>query len=435
MRYLGLLLLTAASSWGCSCMSLASPCSEVGGSSVIFVARVLTDSGDGWGKGPAHVAIEEALQNVPADLREADIETAAGTSCYFRLKAGERYVIITQGSRYSVAACSSSFRLSGSEHILDAMRNQVKGGPARLVGTVVKRTGAYSRNGGIPGVAVTLEAGGKKREAMTDGFGHYSFPGLDPAQYRIQLSKGGYRQDEDYTQEWSSHLILRPAQQPELGTVLISKSSCSIWDLGMWPDGRVRGKIRNLDGNPLRGVVVQAFALDAKNERDSSPLRQATTAADGSYTIGALPPGSYAIGVNGEKYRDADVYPPTYYGGGKAIYLEESGSAAGIDITVPRARVAAQLRVILVRQDGTPYAGANVSLDSLEGRQRWYTREESSAKGEISVPAYVGERYSVRASDYTTNPATRTLIHFEGATKIEVTDPNPSVVVVLHEIN
>ena len=75
----------------------------------MFVARVLVDSGEGWGTGPAKVVIEEALQNVPPGQREVEIETAAYTSCYYRLKAGERYVIITQGSKYLVAGCSNSF--------------------------------------------------------------------------------------------------------------------------------------------------------------------------------------------------------------------------------------------------------------------------------------------------------------------------------------
>ncbi len=154
-----MLLFAAAQSWACSCFSTTTPCSQVGGSTVIFVARVITDSGEGFGTGPAHVAIEEGLQNVPSGLREADINTAAGTSCYFRLKVGERYVIITKGPSYSVAACSSSFQIRGKEHILQALRDQINGGSPVLLGTVLKSTGAYSHGGGIEGVSVAAEAG------------------------------------------------------------------------------------------------------------------------------------------------------------------------------------------------------------------------------------------------------------------------------------
>src|SRR5581483_8253516 len=104
------------------------------------VARALTDSGERWGTGPARVAVEEPLQNVPSGLQETEIQTSAGTSCYFRLRAGERYVIISNGPRYSVGGCSNSFQVRGNEHILEALRDRVKGGPSRLVGTVLKST-------------------------------------------------------------------------------------------------------------------------------------------------------------------------------------------------------------------------------------------------------------------------------------------------------
>src|SRR5262249_51571049 len=139
MRWLIFAVLTTlVPAWGCKCMGEASPCSEMGSSSVIFVAEGIVDSGERWGTGPAKVAIIEALQNVPAGQKEAMVATMAGTSCYFRLKAGERYVIITSGPNYSVGVCSSSFHLKGNEHILEAMRDRLKGGKSRLVGTVGK---------------------------------------------------------------------------------------------------------------------------------------------------------------------------------------------------------------------------------------------------------------------------------------------------------
>lgn len=133
MRLLFLTALVVQSTWACSCVNTATPCSQLNGPAVIFVAEVIVDSGEDWGQGPAKVAIVEPLRNVPAGLQEATIDTAAGTSCYFRLRAGERYVIITTGPRYLVAGCTSSFPLRGNEHILDAMRNQLNGGAPRLL--------------------------------------------------------------------------------------------------------------------------------------------------------------------------------------------------------------------------------------------------------------------------------------------------------------
>ena len=390
MRFLAMFFLAAAPSWACSCVGNATPCSQVGGSTVIFVARVLTDSGDGLGTGPAHVAIEEGLQNVASGQSEADINTAAGTSCYFRLKAGERYVIITQGPSYSVAACSTSFQLRGKEHILQAMRDQIKGGPPRLLGTVVKSTGAYSHAGGIEGVSVTAEAEGVRHQTATDGFGRYEIPLLTPGRYKIEISKTGYSPDSTYNQRWSGRMVLNPAtntiepDKADPGLVVVSANSCTIWDLAMWPAGRITGTVRDSNRKPLTGVIVQGFAFDNKNNRESSPLRTGTTASDGTFTLEPLPPGNYAVGVNANLYKDEDAYPPTLYLDGRGAYLAESVALNGIDIVLPPARVATKLRTTVLGPDGRPYSGATIRLDNLAGIQRWFSRNKSDENGEIT---------------------------------------------------
>jgi hypothetical protein len=431
MGLLWTILLATAPSWACSCTNTATPCSHVGGSTVIFVAHVLTDSGEGWGHGPARVAIEEPLQNVPSGLREAEISTAAGTSCYFRLKAGERYVILTQGPSYSVAGCSSSFQLRGNEHILEALRNQVRGGPPRLVGTVLKSTGAYSHGAGLDGVSVIAEADGVRHETTTDGFGHYVITALNPGRYKIQISKNGYVSDSTYNQRWSGRMSLNPATnryEPDTadsGSVLVSERSCSVWNLAMWPAGSITGTVRSGDRKPMSGVTVQAFAFDSKNNRESSPLRTTTTASDGTYTLDHLPPGSYAIGVNARTYNDEDAYPPTLYSGGTAVYLTESGALGGIDIALPPARAAAQLRVKVFGPDGRPHSGATIKLENVQGVQRWFSRNESDANGEINAPAYIGEHYIVRAFHFVPSA------DFEGIAQLEVADESPSITIVL----
>ncbi len=103
MRQLLIAMFVVGPVWACSCLNTGSPCTALGGSAVIFVADVLVDSGEGWGAGPAKVAIVEALQNVPEGLKEATIETMAGSSCYRRLRA------VTRG-------CAWSGRPSSQEH-------------------------------------------------------------------------------------------------------------------------------------------------------------------------------------------------------------------------------------------------------------------------------------------------------------------------------
>ncbi len=227
-------------------------------------------------------------------------------------------------------------------------------------------------------------------------------------------------------------MVLNPAtntfepEKADPGLVVVSANSCSIWDLAMWPAGRITGTVRDGNLKPLNGVTVQGFAFDTNNNRESSPLRTAKTASDGTFSLEPLPPGNYAVGVNANLYKDEDAYPPTLYLDGRGTYLAESATQNGIDIVLPPARVAAKLRTTVLGPDSRPYPDATIRLDNLAGVQRWFTRNKSDENGEITLPVYVGERYVVRAFNYSSDG------NFEGAAQIEVVDASPSAVVVLH---
>lgn len=437
MRLLWMVLFAVAPAWACSCIGTATPCSEVGGDSVIFVARVVVDSGEDLGTGPAKVIIEEPLQNVPDGQREVEINTMARTSCYSRLEAGERYVVITEGPNYIVAGCSPSFRLRGNEHILDAMRAAIKGAPSRLTGIVRKRTGRYSEEDGVPGASVVVEAGGPRRAVTADGLGHFTVMGLEPGRYKVSVSKPGFMADTDYPQDFSLGALLERATNgpdPNADIVEVPKRACVIHDLAMWPAGSIGGIVRSREGLPQGGVAVQAFTFDDSNKfkkRDSSPLRTTKSAADGSYKIEPLPSGKYVIGVNGDEYEDNDVYPPTFYADSAPVFIAESGSANGIDFALPPPRPAAQLRVTVIGPDGHPYQGASIRLETLQGQVRGFSKEKSDAKGEISVQAYLGERYSIRS--FSNVFIEKKLVQFEGVVSLEVVDRKQPVTIMLRE--
>ncbi len=419
---------------------MATPCSSLGGSVVIFVADVLVDSGEALGTGPAKVVIVEPLQNVPAEQREATIATSAGTSCYRRLRAGERYVIITNGPPYSVSGCNESFLLRGNEHILDAIRNQLRGGAPRLVGTVLKSTGRYSRQGGISNVRVELRSGESRYAATTDSEGRYAIPELEPGPYMLRISKEGYVPDEEHNLRWSGATPLKAkisASEPagDVGPldntgaeIEIKGNSCEIRHLAMWPAGSIRGTVRGVEGKPVMGVTVQAFALDERGQRESSPLRTAATDVEGKYNIQPLPSGQYVVGVNASRSEDENPYLPAVYSNGQPVHLGEVGLAAGIDLAVGTPRTAAKLRVKAVTPAGKPYQGAVVRLDTPGGVQRWFSRERTDANGELVAPVYAGERYLVKVFAYVTGNEFQNLA---GTANVHVINQETAVTVVL----
>ncbi|HYO82507.1 MAG TPA: hypothetical protein VES20_13980 [Bryobacteraceae bacterium] len=66
------------------------------------------------------------------------------------------------------------------------------------------------------------------------------------------------------------------------GSVIVRERTCVDRDLSLWPDGRIAGPVTNASGTPLNRVTVQAFAFDARGERESRPLRTAQTDAERS---------------------------------------------------------------------------------------------------------------------------------------------------------
>jgi hypothetical protein len=451
MRLLVAALLAATPLFGCSCLNTASACSAMGGSTVVFLGRVLVDSGEGWGTGPARVLIEEELLNVPKDLHEVEIHTSAGTSCYYRLKQGERYVIFAQKLdgvpvRLAIGACSNTFQLEGNGHVLDALRNKSRAGPSTLVGTVRRSSGSYSNNGVVAGASIVAQSATNRYEALSNASGAYQLWGVVPDRYQLEVTKPGFVPDQKFNQRWSGRLIaneatktIGPDETEPRGSVLIGARSCEVWDLSMWPRGRISGTVRSATGEPLSGLTVQAFAFDKKNKRESSPLRTGKTDDLGRYTIEPLPGGEYVIGVNAETYRDMDPYPPTVFRRDKdssdasRVMMADGAETPNIDFVMPAKRVATTLKVQVTGPGGGPYAGATVTLKNLAGVERWDSTEETSREGIIEIPVYIGEQYVVGATafDVAVRGKDRKYDYLGGSSRVDITKQGATVLVVL----
>jgi|SRR5579871_152712 len=449
MRPLLLALALAAPSLACFCLNTATPCSALGDSTLVFLATVLVDSGEGWGTGPARVRIDEPLFHTPAGLGEVEIDTSAGTSCYYRLKAGQRYVIYAGNSagspgRLSIGACSSTFLLLGNENILDALRNLAQGGPARLVGKVFRSDGQDPQIPAGPGATVVAKSATAQFEAVSDSFGRYQIPGIAPGRYEVEVFKPGFVPDLEYNHAWSGRMVLNKADnviEPDSSqpnwTVDISEKSCAVRNLSLWPDGRIAGTVLDVKGAAVSHVAVQAFPFDDNGKLDHNPLRIGTTDETGRYLIEPLPPGNYVVGVNAEPYDDTTPYPPALFSKSQnasqpaKVHVDESALADGIDIVLQAKRVAATLHVQVLDLNAVPHQGATVTLENLAGVQRFFSRDTTNAAGVIDVPVYLGERYVVKAFHFTSDPDTGRSVHLEGSASIDVSETSRALTIVL----
>jgi 5-hydroxyisourate hydrolase-like protein (transthyretin family) len=268
---------------------------------------------------------------------------------------------------------------------------------------------------------------------------------MAPDRYQIEIAKTGFVPDTEYNRRWSGRIVLNKAtntMEPDktelAGSVLVGNGGCEVWDLSMWRNGRISGVVTSATGEPLSGITVQAFAFDDKRERESRPLRTGKTDAAGRYTIEPLPGGDYVVGVNAEKYRDQDPFPPTVFTRNRSSSLAarvgvvEGSETADVNLTLPDRRSGTTLRVVVMGPNGTPYKGAVVTLENLAGVQRWYSEQRTSDDGSMEVPAYVGERYVVQASAFdTVRRAERGYDYLAGSSRADAAKEHQTVLVVL----
>lgn len=411
--------------YACSCNNSLTPCSDMSGATVAFLARVIVDTGDGWGTRPARVAIEEPLLNVPGGLKEIEIDSGAGTSCNFSFKKDLEYVVFASkvdgpGFRLRVGGCSNTFALAGNEYILDALRNQARAGTSRLIGVVRLRNGRDAQDGLLDGAKVTARSDTSTYETTTNAAGVYELLGLVPGTYHLDVAKPGFAPYPEDGDRSSS-----PA------TVLIADRACTLQLLSMSARGRILGTVTDQAGRPLSAINVQAFEVDIHGEPDNRPIRTALTDQTGKYAIEPLPAGDFLIGVNAEPRVDREANVPTTRP--TIVHLSRGAQATNINLTLPPKRVATTLEVEVRGPGGTPYAGAAVSLENLAGVQRFAFDDHTSADGAMKLPVYLGESYIVRAIAFgpPAHDAKEQYDYLEGTGRVDVGHQTPRIVVMM----
>ncbi|MBL8241585.1 MAG: carboxypeptidase regulatory-like domain-containing protein [Bryobacterales bacterium] len=167
------------------------------------MGTVIEDSGEErWGTRPARMVVDEVFHGLVKETREVEVDTHAGSSCNMPLRKGERYMIYGSpvAGRAGVVqrnACSFSFAVRGNERLLAALRNAERGEGGELAGAVRVKTEQYRVDSeGAAGVRVVAVAGETRLETVTDSGGAFSFQGVPPGKYHLELVTENYRVDD-----------------------------------------------------------------------------------------------------------------------------------------------------------------------------------------------------------------------------------------------
>ena len=174
----------------------------------------------------------------------------------------------------------------------------------KVTGTVVN-----SVTGEPIGRAVVRVNGPGSQQVFTDGSGHFEISDVPEGQFWFSAQRPGFLAGEA-----ANH-------PPPMITVGPATSSIQ---LKLTPEGVIRGKITNNEGEPVEGVGMQIMRQQINNgRREWMQQGGANTDENGEYQVEGLTPGQYLIrtfvrplipmNTATENGPLTDVYPPQYF--------------------------------------------------------------------------------------------------------------------------
>lgn len=236
------------------------------------------------------------------------------------------------------------------------------------------------RDTGLPvvGASVALYPGGADPRytaslaiGVTNAAGQCEFPGLTQGSYRVHLLPAP---GDTHLAEFVDFVASTPGGQSEVTASLVLASSLQ---------GQVTDEV---DGAAIPGVHVEVISVNP-----TKWVGEATTGADGSYSVGSLKPGSFYLrltpGVNHMRVENTGVVA-TITAGGSAL--------SGIDISM--ARPSFIKGRVLDEATGLPVADGLVRAFVRRGSWSLWTSGRTATDGtyQLRVP---GGTYRVEFTD------------------------------------
>src|SRR5215207_10984090 len=357
----------AARAEACSCFAGQPPCAAYGAASAVFVGTATESRTRGSNpKTPEEVdwtpvVVKFAVLQPFLGVEGAEVEVATGRGggdCGYQFRKGETYLVYASrgadGRQLLTGICSRTRPVSDASEDLEFLRGLGARDPGVSIDVKVERSrqtvkdGNSTPTGGLADARLTFEGAGESREVRTDSEGRARLSGLKPGTYKIRLALPEglttYKEEQEVT---------------------VADRGCAGVFYAVFYDGRVGGRVADVEGRAVKGVLVTLVEAD-----DPEPERHyahyATTGEDGRYDFKGLPPGRYLLAVNLNRYPQpndpTNAYPRTYYPGvaeasqAEAVTVGAGERAKDRDIILPARRAESVVNGLVVWQDGSPVA-------------------------------------------------------------------------------
>jgi hypothetical protein len=402
-------LLSAGRAAACSCFGPGEPCQAFGAAAATFVGTA-TDvkviepkRGEGgrheWGGRLFKFTVVQAFSGVAG--AEVEVLTGhGGGDCGYAFRKGETYLVYAygggEGKPLGTGICTRTRPASEATEDLEFLRG-LAGRPAgvTLSITVARslepgKSGEPRPVGGLAGARLTVEGAGEEREVRADSEGSVRLTGLKPGAYKVRLQ---------LPDELTTYQTERE--------VTVGDRGCAHVFFGVADNGRVGGKVSDVEGRPAAGVLVTLIKAD---DPDPVSLNARLERADGEgrYAFKGVPPGRYLIAVNLNRFPQPEdvtgAYPRTYYpGAAQAEQAEAVSVGAGEvvkdrDITLPPRRAASVVEGVVVWEDGSPVRSSSVSFRDVTYHDPGIDNGiQSDAQGRFRIKGYQGQTLLISA--------------------------------------
>ena len=289
-------LAVPTESWACSCGMMRSPCAAFAAADAVFLGEVVEARRDGRD----NVVRLEVTRTWRGTVDSTvTVREAAGTSCSFDVKVGQRFLVYGrgQGSMFSTNMCAGSGVLRDGEPEPDLPPR-----PGRVTGLVLRFNEAFTSRDDITSpmadVRVWVRTSAGVIETRTEANGHFTLDGVPVGKHTVHADVGSALEGTDYV-------------------ALNSAADCANSLITTRPSGRISGRLTSPAPIPLKGTEIHAVPIEHDwSTSDPSDTARSTAGEDGAFEFVGLKPGKYYLTVNVlSPPQVRQPYPPTYYPG------------------------------------------------------------------------------------------------------------------------